>query len=118
MALKKENEVAPVTELASKSGITPKYLEKILASLVNAGLIVSTRGREGGYALAKTPQEISVGEIFRALEDNLEISGCTAGDCSDSYCPNRNIMKKLHDGINDLLNSCTLMDMLDEYRCK
>jgi len=117
MALKKEGEITPIAELSQKSGITPKYLEKIIAPLAAAKIVISVRGREGGYYLARPPQDISVGEIFKALEDNLEISDCVAGACPDAYCPNRNILKKLYGGINGLLNTYTLMDMVEEYRC-
>jgi Rrf2 family protein len=117
LALKEPDKTSSVSELAARSGLTQKYLEKILSLLAAAGIVDSFRGRDGGYALAREPSVISIGEIFRALEDNLEISDCVGGNCTDKYCPNRNILRSLYDGINDLLNKFTLRDMLNDYKC-
>lgn len=57
--------------LASAQGIPSKFLENILADLRNAGLVRTRRGAEGGYALTRPPDEISVAEVLRAVEGPL-----------------------------------------------
>ena len=116
LALSKDN-LLTLSEISARTRVTPKYLEKLLNMLIKNGIVKSTRGLYGGYSLSKNPSEISIGEIFRALEDNLEITACVSDDCDDEYCPNRNILKKLYNGINDLLDSHSLQDLIDDYKC-
>ncbi|HEY4398125.1 MAG TPA: Rrf2 family transcriptional regulator [Acidimicrobiia bacterium] len=58
-------------QLAVAQGIPPKFLENILADLRNAGLVLTRRGAEGGYALTRPPSEISIAEVLRAVEGPL-----------------------------------------------
>lgn len=111
------DKVMPIGELAQKSSVTPKYLEKLMRILKKDGLVTAERGTYGGYFLAKDPKDITVGEIFRSLEDNLELTDCLGEGCSDEYCPNRNILKKLYISINSTLDSFTLKDLVDDYKC-
>ena len=104
-------------ELSSRTRVSPKYLEKLMRMLIKDDIVESIRGVHGGYRLKKTPEDISVGQIFRALEDNLEITACVSDECDDEYCPNRNILKKLYLSINDLLDSHSLQDLINDYKC-
>lgn len=109
--------VLSLSELSSRTNVSPKYLEKLMRILMKKNIVESSRGLYGGYVLKKEPSKISVGELFRALEDNLEFSDCVSDDCTDEYCPNRNILKKLYNGINQLLDSHSLQDLIDDYKC-
>lgn len=60
-----------IDELATAEAIPSNYLVQILNELRNGGLIVSKRGKQGGYALAKDPKEISLYDIVRAVEGEL-----------------------------------------------
>ncbi len=60
-----------IAELASDSGAPEKYLEAILHQLRGAGLVASTRGRSGGYRLAKDASSVSLAEIVRTLDPDL-----------------------------------------------
>lgn len=116
LALSKDN-ILPLSELSNRTRVSPKYLEKLMGLLIKDGIVESLRGLYGGYRLKKTPKEVSVGQIFRALEDNLEITACVSDECNDEYCPNRNILKKLYIGINELLDSHSLQDLINDYKC-
>jgi Rrf2 family protein len=116
LALSKDNMLA-LPELSSRTRVSPKYLEKLMRMLIKDDIVESIRGVHGGYRLKKTPEDISVGQIFRALEDNLEITACVSDECDDEYCPNRNILKKLYLSINDLLDSHSLQDLINDYKC-
>ena len=65
-----------VETLAYRQTLPRKFLEAIVADLKNAGLVRSTRGARGGYALARDPRDISLGDVFRAVDGPLaEVRG-------------------------------------------
>jgi Rrf2 family protein len=76
-------------ELSQKLHIPYKYLTKIMNELVKAGLILSTRGREGGYTLAKDTSEIRILDILNAVHENIENDDCILGIgvcCENGQC--------------------------------
>ena len=66
----------PIKNISQRQDISDKYLEQIITQLSRAGLVKSARGAQGGYMLAKEPQEYTVGEILRLLEGNLAPVAC------------------------------------------
>ena len=92
--------------------VSEGYLEQILSVLKREGLIESVRGASGGYRLKKSAGDISIGDIVRPLEDNLEITDCASGGC-DGGCPARPVWLKLYAGMNAVLDSMTLQNLLD-----
>lgn len=107
-----ESKTFSARELEKYTGVSSKYLEKVLKILLSTGAISATRGANGGYALAKPAEEIKMGEVVRALEeDNMEIIGCVSktGCC----CPSSALWKKLFDGINDILDGVTLKNVIE-----
>ena len=98
--------------LENRISVSGKYLEKIMRMLSARGIITANRGASGGYYLAKPPSEIKIGEIVRALEDDMQIIGCVSKD-GKCCCPSQAVWKRLYDGINDVLDSMTLQQMLD-----
>ena len=97
-------------ELERRTNVSRKYLEKVLKILLNIGVVKATRGANGGYTLARPAEEIKMGEIVRALEeDNLEFKGCVSKN--DCCCPSNKLWKKLFDGMNDILDNITLQDV-------
>ena len=108
--------------IADRHDISMKYLEAIVAALKKAGLLESTRGKEGGYRLCRSPEEYSVGDILRCLEDNLAPVSCIksgsincerAGDCITVP-----MWKELDDITNAYLDTVSLKDLLtgDKWR--
>jgi len=103
------------SDIALITGYSVKYIEKIMTSLKKANVVNSERGSMGGYRLSRTPEEITLGEIIRPLEDNLEIVKCISGSCSrEACCPSYGVWKKLYNGINNLLDSMTLKEIIDD----
>ncbi|MBE5730767.1 MAG: Rrf2 family transcriptional regulator [Clostridiales bacterium] len=109
-------ETVSLTALAKQTSLSQKYLEQLLSMLKKGGVVISSRGASGGYALAKRPEEISVKEILVAVGDHFELE-CATGECHDSYCPNRRIFVRLFDEMDKLMSSFTLKDMIDDYKC-
>lgn len=107
-----DNAVSAST-LESLISVSGKYLEKIMRMLSARGIVAASRGVSGGYYLAKPPEEIKIGEIVRALEDDMEIIECVTkkGECK--CCPSQAVWKRLYNGINEVLDSMTLKQMLD-----
>lgn len=98
-------------------GVQEDYLEQLLGGLRRAGLVTTVRGAQGGYALARAPEAITVGDIIDALEGPLSIAECVGDEscCHKSgECQSRRVWEYLSRSINDLLSSITLRDMLDQ----
>jgi len=102
-------------QLASAQHIPPKFLESILSQLRSGGLVMSQRGAEGGYQLARPAAEISVAEIIRELEgpiatvrgvrpDELEYAGAAAGL--------RGVWLELRTRMRDVLEQTTLAEIV------
>ena len=99
--------------LESQISVSSKYLEKIMRMLSSRGIITASRGKSGGYCLAKPPKEITIGEIVRALEDDMEIIECVKDGGKCKCCPTSKVWKNLYEGINNLLDGMTVEQMLN-----
>ncbi|NBI06723.1 RrF2 family transcriptional regulator [Senegalia massiliensis] len=111
----------PLKDIAEKQNISEHYLEQLIATLKKDSLVNSVRGAQGGYLLAKEPKNITVGDIIRSLEGSIAPSDCViegeAVDCpKGEYCVTRGVWMKIRDSINDVIDSLTLQDMVDEQK--
>ena len=98
-------------------GVQEDYLEQLLGTLRRAGLVTTVRGAQGGYQLARAPEDITVGDIIDATEGPLSISECISdeGCCHRSgECRTRRVWEYLSNSINGLLQSISLRDMLEQ----
>jgi len=119
LAQKEQEGPQPLRAIAQLD-LPEQYLEQLLGSLRKAGLVATVRGAQGGYQLAKSPDEITVGHIIDAMEGPLNLSDCaTEGVCPrGDNCPTRRVWEYLTNSINDLLYSITLRNMLDSKELK
>ena len=104
----------PLVEISKRQDLSAKYLEQLIILLKGNGLIRSTRGRRGGYMLARRPEEINVGEIIETLEGKLAIVDCVAEPelCDRSpECPTRGIWVGMTDMLRKQLFSLNLRDV-------
>lgn len=107
-------------EIADRQNIPIEFLEQILLTLKNAGLLASKRGVTGGYSLIKPPDEITLGQVIRLLDGPLAPIACVSKTayqkCSDcSYrdkdcCPIQQVMLGVRNAIADILDNYTLSD--------
>jgi len=102
-------------EIAARQKISEKYLWHLIAPLKNAGLIHSTRGAQGGYALAKSPKEITLRNIVLILEGPLFVSDSDRSGDSQTL---KDIWKEVSAKVDGVLGSFTLEDMAERYRRK
>lgn len=119
LALRGEDEAVALSSIAERQNISISYLEQLIAKLKKAGIVDSKRGAQGGYILAKSPEEISVGDILRALEGDLhpvdcsEIHGETKCQSSD-LCVTKYVWKRISDSINSVVDSLMLSELVTE----
>lgn len=102
--------------IAATQRIPPKYLELIMLDLKKAGLVKSIRGPKGGYRLSRVPDQISFGQIVRAMEGPIALVSCASvnfyapcGDCQDeATCAIRRAFAVLRDQSTEVLDSISL----------
>lgn len=102
--------------IAERQKISGKYLEQLVTVLKSAGVVRSVRGPNGGYLLSRPPAEISLEEIFTALEGPVLTIECVnhADVCpSCAECITRKIWQEMNDAIIDVLANRTLRDLVE-----
>ena len=102
--------------IAEATGISGGYIEQLLIPLRKAGIVRGIRGPQGGHLPAKPPDQITVGQILRIAEGNLEGVECVSGDHSKTCpmsagCKSRNIWVELYLGIKRCVDSISLADL-------
>ena len=115
LALMGNDKPQPLKAIAERQAIPEAYLEQLMLVLRKEQLVCSVRGAQGGYTLAKTPAEITVGMILRALEGDLCVTDCLKFEdsCDKAVgCPTRMVVQKVHDGVNAIVDGITLQDMI------
>jgi Rrf2 family cysteine metabolism transcriptional repressor len=112
---------ASLAGIAAEEDLPRAYLEQLVVSLREAGLVVSTRGAHGGYELAREPDEISMSEVLRALEGPIAPMICASDDpehattCDRSArCTVNVLWVRVRDAITSTLESMTLADLAPE----
>ena len=104
-------------DVARRQEISIKYLEQIVGSLQKAGLLMSSRGAQGGYRLSKDPEDYTIGEILRATEGSIAPVNCLEDEvngCSRSHlCSTVGFWQGLNKVINDYLESHTLSELME-----
>ncbi|SDB02502.1 RrF2 family transcriptional regulator [Eubacterium oxidoreducens] len=104
-------------DIAKRQNISKKYLEQIIPVFNKSNMLKTTRGSQGGYMLAKSPSQYTVGDILRLTEGalvpvdclNHEPNGCELS----AECATLPIWQGLNDVINEYLDGITLQDILD-----
>ena len=104
--------------IAERQNISLKYLESIASLLNRGGLIKSTRGKDGGYRLAKPAEEITVAEVMAITEGSLApvscLETCAEGQCVHADgCLTLPMWQKLDTIIDEFLSGVTIRDILD-----
>jgi len=109
-----------IADLAVQERIPRKFLETILLELKKKGLLLSKKGKGGGYTLSRSPEVISIGELVRALDGPIALLPCVSqtayrrcDECVDEMtCGIRQVMKEVRDRTAEVLDGTTLEDMI------
>jgi len=105
---------ASAKEIADTYGIPLALLSKILQKLCKSGFLRSEHGTNGGYRLARHPDQITALEVIREIDGPIILTACFTehGECSHTdKCIVREPLRKVHEGILRLLSSITISDM-------
>lgn len=117
LAQNREKGFISLKEISERQHISKKYLEQIVPVFHNSRLLMTGRGAQGGYKLAKTPEQITVGDILRQTEGSLAPVACLdfdpAGCDRRAFCPTLFVWQGLNGVIQNYLDSVTLGDILD-----
>ncbi|MBO3443624.1 Rrf2 family transcriptional regulator [Clostridium sp. CCUG 7971] len=108
----------PLKFIAKKQNVSDQYLEQIFSKLKKSGLVKSVRGSQGGYLLGKEAKDITVGDILTVLEGPISLSDCVLDEdvCENSgMCVTKVVWEKMKKGIDEVVNSITLQDMINDY---
>lgn len=120
LALNNTGECIKVKDIASRQGISEKYLEQIIAVLNRAGYVNSVRGAQGGYRIAKDPSEYTVGMILRLTEGSMAPVACLdegTPDCDRcDTCETLEVWKDLYAAINNVIDNVTIADLVEKSR--
>ncbi len=108
-----------IKEISQREKISPKYLEQILLTLKNAGFLHSRMGMSGGYYLARSASEITLGQIFRVLDGSIAPIRCVSQtayepcDCpNEQTCGLRLVMSDVRNAIANILDNTSLADVI------
>lgn len=112
-----------IKEISQREQISPKFLEQILLTLKNSGLLHSKMGVGGGYYLARSASEISLGQIFRVLDGPVAPIRCVSqmayepcGCPDEESCGLRLVMGDVRNAIADILDHTSLADVLQRQK--
>jgi len=104
-------------EIAVRQGISKNYLEQIISMLKNSGILIASRGAQGGYRLSKEPEELRVGDLLRFTEGSVAPVACLENseeDCPrNAFCLTLPVWIGLERVMLEYLDTITLQDILD-----
>lgn len=103
------------TEIAREENIPHKFLESILRSLKNNRILLSKRGKNGGYKLLKQPEEIVLSDLIRIMDGPIALSPCVSlnyyepcEECDMETCTIRPVLEKIRDLTLDIFNKTNI----------
>ncbi|MBJ7500763.1 MAG: Rrf2 family transcriptional regulator [Sphingopyxis sp.] len=110
-----------LADIADAQNIPPKFLTVILSEMAREGLLISQRGRDGGYQLALPPIDISYGDLVRLTRGSLALVPCAARNAHEhcknclpeSECRLRSLMLRVRDDTAAILDRITLADPIE-----
>lgn len=121
LALHWGNEPVPLKDVARRQDISLHYLEHLIAPLISAGIVGSTRGARGGVQLVRPPHEVKLSEVIQLLEGSTAPVECLNNPESCSrydICVTRDTWNELKKAIDGVLESTTLQDLVERQKKK
>lgn len=110
------DKLVQLKDIARRQNISLHYLEHIIAPLVGAGIVRSTRGARGGLQLTKRPSEIKLSEVVQLLEGTITPVDCVIDpeSCNRSdFCVTREVWGEMKKAIDNTLKAITLQNLVE-----
>jgi len=121
LALRRGQALVPIQDIAERQAIPQRYLEQVLLSLKRAGLLGSRRGSSGGYHLTRAPEQISVGDVLRAvegaqspLEAQRRVGGRNGGDTFDLG----ELWDEISQAVSEVVDRITFAELAERVRAR
>lgn len=114
-SLGKQEGTVSIRSLSDEAGVSFSFLQKVAHLLQQAGFIRATRGKNGGYALARPANKISLGEIIECLDGPIAIVDCAhgTGHCArESFCQIKHGLQRMNTEIKEYYRKKTVSDFL------
>jgi len=115
------DKLVQLKDIARRQNISLHYLEHIIAPLVGAGIVRSTRGARGGLQLTRRPGEIKLSEVVQLLEGTITPVDCVIDpeSCTRSgFCVTREVWGEMKKAIDNTLKAITLQDLVEREKGK
>lgn len=118
LATATEDKPYSIHTIAEKTHISDGYLEQLFIPLKKAGFVTGSRGVQGGYRLAKAPQEITAYQVLNLMETTLHSIPClNGGECSKfEICESRTVWEDVETSIESVIHAITLADLVSIFR--
>jgi Rrf2 family protein len=118
-----ENRPPFAAEIAENEHIPLKFLETILRELKNNRILLSKRGKMGGYVLLKKPEEIKLMEIIRIMDGPIALSPCVSlnyyspcDDCNEATCMIKKVFEQVRDVTLEVLGGSDIKMMVEKEK--
>jgi Rrf2 family cysteine metabolism transcriptional repressor len=123
LATQPGREPVQVRNIAKNQGLPVRFLEQVMSALKKAGLVESVRGAQGGYLLNRSPKEISLGDVLKAIDGQMTEMRCISDrkqpKCEDAgNCVVQDVWAEVKHSFINILNSISLQDICDRKRQK
>lgn len=110
------SEMVTVKSISERQGISERYLEQIFSALRKGGIINAKKGAQGGYFLAKTAREFTIGDILKVLEGDLLLIDVENDENEIENFISGRLWNVINNKISDFFNSVTLEDLATDYK--
>jgi len=120
LAKRGRNKPVKIAEIAEIQAIPPRFLEVILNQLKQAGFVESRRGNEGGYMLARSPEDITVGDVLEFIQGPVGPIDCLSGKTHQGNCPLHEncvfipMWEEVKSAIENVYNNITFKDLTEK----
>ncbi len=108
-----------IKDIAARENLSVRYLENLFTLLRSANILKSSKGKNGGFLLARNPEDITIREIIEVVEGDLAVVSCVImpDSCDKALnCTTRKVWNKMSKALINTLNSITLAELIADYK--